>query len=83
MEAHPTTLATAKSTVLRATANTAESSADTVLTALLDPVAPPLASASDQDLVASAADSVESVLASARELVDVQLLPVAESDDLM
>jgi hypothetical protein len=78
MVADPTTLATARFTVLKATANTAESSADTVLTASSDPVAPPMASALDQDLVVSI-DSEESVVDSAIELEDVQLSQVAES----
>jgi len=79
----PTTLATAKFTVLRAMANTAESSADTVLTASSHPVAPLLASTLDQDLAASAADSVELAEDSATESVDVQLLLVVESVALM
>ena len=78
MVADPTTLATARFTVLQATANTAESSADTVLTASSDPVAPLLASALDQDLVVSV-DSEESDVDSAIELEDVQLSQVAES----
>merc|ERR1712051_842019 len=78
MVADPTTLATARFTVLVATANTAESSEDTVLTASSDPVAPLLASASDQDLVALAVDSVESDVDSVIESEDVQLPLVAE-----
>ena len=78
MVADLTTLATARFTVLMATANTAESSEDTVLTASLDPVAPLLASASDQDLVALAVDSEESDVDSVLELEDVQLSLVAE-----
>ena len=60
-------------------ANTAESLVDMALTASSDPAAPPTASASVQDLLASAAESVALAAALAEELVDVLLSPVAES----
>ena len=61
MVAAPTTLDTEEFSVLTASAVTAESSADTVLTAPSHPVAPQLASVLDQNHVASALDSVELV----------------------
>ena len=61
MVAAPTTLDTEEFSVLAASAVTAESSADTVLTAPSHPKALQLASVLDQNHVASALDSVELV----------------------